>query len=230
MVKNRILRVAVLAAMVMAVVPSFAQANTIGLLSMPTTTPISSTLTDWTETLAFPQFDPLLGMLTSVQLTISGGISTLVTVTNQGGGVSRGRTYTNWNLTVQDAGGNLTDLGQLNLNSPLFNYSNLNAGNSVTSGILTAMGTDTESYTLPAVLAEFTGSGSIALAASTDTLTALRSTGGNTCASQYTHGFATGQVLYTYNPVPEPSMFSLLVVGAIGLFGYAWRLRKPISP
>ena len=47
------------------------------------TNSIPDTTTDWTGTLSFPQFNPLLGMLESVQgLTFSGDMNTTLTVTN----------------------------------------------------------------------------------------------------------------------------------------------------
>ena len=57
--------------------------------------------------------------------------------------------------------------------SPAFGYS-LGAGDTVTSGLLTKTASDSEVYTLSAILgAEFNGPGTIALPASTFTLTLL---------------------------------------------------------
>ena len=99
-----------------------------------TSTPIPSTLTDWIGTLAFPQFNPSLGTLTSVDLTISGDITTQLTITNDALSASSGTANTEWQLTVQDLGSNLT-VPELDLLSPAFGYS-LGPGDSVTSGVL----------------------------------------------------------------------------------------------
>ena len=94
-----------------------------------------------------------------------------------------------------------------------------------TSDTLATTGNNPWSYNFPAVLSEFTGLGSLALSASTHTNTLLDYSGGFTTASQGTYGSATGQVMYIYTAVPEPSALALLGAGALGLFGYAWRRR-----
>ena len=97
------------------------------------------------------------------------------------------------------------------------------------SGLLTKNGSDSEVYTLAAVLAEFNGPGTISLPASTYTETWLGNTGGNSVESQVTDASLTGSVTYTYNAVPEPSTLALLGVGAISLLGCAWRRREPTA-
>jgi hypothetical protein len=174
-----------------------------------TTTPIPLTRTDWTSSLAFPQFDPSLGTLLSVELDLSGSLQTTITITNTSLSPSSGTASTNSQMTVQDGGSNLV-APELNLLSPGYGYS-LGGGDSVTSGLLTASGTSSNLYTLPAVLTEFTGVGSFVLPASTFTQTFLANTGGNTNASQVTSDSLTGSVTYTYS-VPEPASLSLFVV------------------
>jgi hypothetical protein len=198
-----------------------AQASTLG--PLPTTTPIAPTLTDWAGTLEFPQFDPSLGTLISVELTISGAISTDITVANSATTGSDGTVKTECLFTVQDSGNNLV-APQLDLLSPVFSYS-LAPGGSISSGTLMKSGSDTQTYTSPVVLSEFTGLGSITLNASTFTQTLLANTGGNTAAGQVTTGSATGTVTYNFTPVPEPG--SLAMLGGLGLtaFWYVWRRR-----
>lgn len=178
-----------------------------------TTTPISLTLTDWSSSLAFPKFNPALGSLTAVQIDLSGSMRTVLTVTNNGLSSSSGTAKTELQMTVQDSGSNLID-PTIDMFSSNFNYTNLGAGQSVTSGILTKNGSSSDIYTLAAVLAEFTGPGTITLPAFTFTQTWLTNTGGNTSASQVTNASLTGSVTYSYD-VPEPATVALLSLGGL---------------
>jgi hypothetical protein len=179
-----------------------------------TTTPIPLTLTDWTSSLAFPQFNPSLGTLLSVQLDLSGSFQTLITVTNTSNSSSSGTAKTEVMFTVQDAGNNLI-APEIDILSPSFAYS-LPPSGFATSGLLIKNGSSSDLYTLPAVLAEFTGVGSVVLPASTFTQTLLANTGGNTFAGQSTNASLTGTVTYTYE-VPEPGTLLLAGISALGL-------------
>jgi len=211
--------VAVLSAFIVTVA-SFIQAGTI-------TTPPSTILltsTDWPagESLSFPQFDPALGMLTSVTLNLSGSMIAIVTVTNvDGSHTSGGTANAEVQFTVQDLGSNLT-VPQLTLDSPGFSCSLL-PGHSILSGPLMQTGTSSDTYTNPAVLNEFTGlasaPGTSSLSASTYTLALIAVHGGNTYPSQATSASLTGSVTYNYTPnsVPKLSTFALLGAGVVGL-------------
>ena len=180
-----------------------------------TTTPILTTLTDWTGTLSFPQFNPALGTLLSVQLDFSSTLTTTLTITNNSGSASSGTAKTELQVTVQDGGSNLT-APELDLLSPIYSYS-LAAGQGSTSGLLSKSGSSSDLYTLGAVLTEFTGVGNISLNASTFTQTLLANTGGNTAANQVSNGDLTGTVTYNYTAVPEPSTYALAIAGLMGL-------------
>jgi hypothetical protein len=176
-----------------------------------TSTPIPFTLTDWTGSLLFPQFNPALGVLNSVTLDLSASMGTTLTVQNLSGLASSGTAKTELQLTVQDAGNNLI-APEIDLLSPSYAYT-LAPGGSTTSGLLTKTGSSSDLYTLAAILAEFTGVGNISLNASTFTQTLLANTGGNTVASQVTDASVTGTVTYEYTAVPEPSTLGLLALG-----------------
>lgn len=193
-----------------------ANATTLGPIT--TSTPVPSTLTDWSSSLTFPQFDPSLGTLQSVELVLSGSFTTQITVTNSAPSGSSGTVKTEVQLTVEDAGLNLTQ-PELDLLSPAFPYT-LGPGGMVTSGALMKNGSDDETYTLSAILTEFTGVGSIALPASTFTQTLLANTGGNTAANQVTDAQLTGTVTYTYQAIPEPASLVSLALGLVSLAGF----------
>ena len=184
-------------------------------LTYATSTPISSTTTDWVSSLAFQQFDSsIYGVLLSVELQLSSTFNSVLTITNSAASASNGTSKTEVQLTVQDVGGNLI-APTLDLLGPTFPYS-LAPGASVTSGTLTKSGTSDNTYASVDVLNEFTGAGTFTLPASTFTQTLLANTGGNSAASQVTDASLTGTVTYTY-AVPEPTSAALLGLGTLGL-------------
>ncbi|MGA2678782.1 MAG: choice-of-anchor E domain-containing protein [Sedimentisphaerales bacterium] len=182
-----------------------------------TTTPIASTLTDWSSSLQFQQFNSALGNLTMVQIDLAGSMTTVLTVTNVDSTLpSSGNAKTELQMTVQDSGGNL-NVPEMDLFSPTFAFSDLGVGQSVMSGNLTKSGSSSDQYTTAAVLAEFTGLGTIMLPAGTFTQTWITYTGGNTLASQVTSAELTGTVTYFYEAVPEPATMLLLGLGGLML-------------
>ncbi len=188
-----------------------------------TYSPIASTLTDWTSSLGFQQFNSSLGTLTSVEIDLSSSFTTTINVMNNSESGSSGTAQTEVQLTVQDAGLNL-NAPELDLVGPTFSYS-LGAGGNATSGLLSKSGMDDETYNTAPILAEFTGAGNITLNAYTFTQTLLANTGGNTSASQVTDAGLTGQVIYTFTPAPEPSTFALLALG-LGVLPFLRRRRQ----
>jgi hypothetical protein len=183
--------------------------------------------TDWTNSLAFPQFNPAIGTLQSVALTLSGSLSTKITVTNNAGIGSTGSTKTTVAYTVQDSGNMLqgknppgtppTYEPQLTVDSDTFGFQ-LDAGGQQTSDMLTGSGNSNTTYNAAPILAEFSGNGSITLTASTFTQVIVSlNTGGDTDGSQSTSAGLTGSVTYTYTAFPEPSTVALLAIGALGL-------------
>jgi len=184
-------------------------------ISYITSTPITSATTDWTRSLPFQKFSPTLGTLDSVEIKLQGGLSTVLTVTNGSASGSSGNAYTHLQFTVQDPGAYL-NAPEIDIMSPKFTYT-LASGGSTTSGTLNKNGSSDDLYTLAAILAEFTGSGTIPLSASTFTETLLANTGGNTSAGQITQAQLTGTVIYSYT-VPEPATLSLLAAGGLSTF------------
>lgn len=183
---------------------------------------IPDSTTDWTKSLDFPKFNPALGTLSKVELSITGEIKTTVTVTNNASSASDGNAKTHVTVTVQDP---LTLLSVMpDIYSPPFDYT-LAAGASTTSGLLTKSETKSDNWTSAAILTEFTGAGNITLSAVTFTETVLANNGGNTYASQVTDANATGLVTYYY-AVPEPSGIMALLTGLGGLLGVGLKRRR----
>ena len=209
--------------------------------SFTTSTPIGLTLTDWTNSLTFQEFNGP-GTLDSVEIVLHDSLSTVITVTNQATSLSYGTAQTEMDMYVTDPGSFLgtvtfppsstpvvtgggvcsntpnspTCLPEFTTQSAQFGYS-LNPGGSVTSSTLTKNQTEDEVFTLAGILSEFTGSGTINLGAETYTHTLLSNTGGNTAAGQVTNGSLTGTVIYTYDytpgGTPEPVSMALLGSG-----------------
>lgn len=209
-----------------------AKANTI----QYSATPIGLTLTDWgTPTplnLTFQQFNSATyGTLNSVTLEFQSGLTTTLTVVNNGSSPSSGNVKTEVQVIVQDAGNNLVNTPQLDYNSPAFAYSNLSnisPNNTLTSGLLSKTSPLSDDvYTTTAILNEFTGAGTYSLLADTFTQTLLANSGGNTTPSQITDASLSGIVIYDYTPItPEPATMGLLGLGLAALVARRKRAGK----
>lgn len=206
MKRSSVLVVALIAACVLPGVAGAAQ--------ITQTATIPATTTELNTSKTFAQFDRSLGTLDSVQVSFTGGLSTVLTVKNNAATSSDGTAKTEVQFTVADPGNFFgPDVPQIDLNSAEFPYS-LAAGAQTTSGTLTKNGSFSNTYTDAAILSEFTGSGNINLGVSTFTRTWLGNNGGNTTASQATQANWGATVIYNYT-VPEPASLSLLTLGGL---------------
>jgi len=206
--------------------------------SFDSSTPIPPTSTNWSDQgLAFEQFNPSLGTLESVSLTLVGNVATQLTVKNDSSDPSASGTVSEtFNLLVQDAGNYMgMDPVHLddNFNPQLVygtnaqNYGPLAIGSTYTAPRKTQNGiTSTTVYNPSAyqadgetlidwtdLQAEFTGSGNITMTALAYAPSSVSSSDSNQDVSQVTTASLTGTVVYTYDPVPEPATMSLVLIG-----------------
>jgi len=198
-------------------------------------------LTDFSGTFNFTQFNPALGTLNSVKIDLGTSFSTTITVTNSGGTASTGTARTEVQDGLTDGtfsigGGNILTVTGDNYQvlddvlSPNQPYS-LGAGQSTTLAPTSGNGTATGTFSSGAVLAEFTGLGTVGIKYDTLTQTVLANTGGNTTASQVTNATLSATVTYTYTPgatgTPEPG--SVAMFFGMGVTGMAFIYRRRIK-
>jgi hypothetical protein len=188
----------------------------------PYTTSISDTTTEWAGNLNFPQFDPSLGTLTEIELSLTGDLTTTITVTNDADSDSSGTVFTESVMTVTDSPNGYLD-GSLHVDSSTASYT-LGAGDSTVIGPLTGTQTDNLTSTAAGALAEYTGLGTVSLGVGTATQTYTGNTGGNTGSSQATQAGITGTITYVYDTdvVPSPAV----IPGVLGLLGVIALGRK----
>jgi PEP-CTERM motif len=188
--------------------------------------------TDWNgSSISLPQFDPSLGQLQSVTISLDSGLTTTLGITNRSSSSSLGQAKTILSLDFKNAslGGNVLDGkdGSLSLNysSAQYCYS-LGAGSALTTGALSGESGWAQSVvTDPTILAGFEGRGKLNFLANTTTYTSIFNSGGNTAAAQHTSANLTSVVTYSYVPgapvaAPEPGSLALLGLGALVL---GWR-------
>jgi len=197
-----------------------------------TSTPIPLTLTDWAAvySLQFQKFNVPNATLTDMELRLTGGMETIITVKNTGiTPVIYGTAKTELMMGVTDPLNLLPSPygSQLDISLPTgsgYIYATpllpLPPGQTKVSTLFNGTQNIFMNSNDPAMLAQFSGTGNIDLPASSLTISWASFSGGNVDTSQTTRGSLTGQVTYTYNQnlaVPETTSILFAILGFAGI-------------
>lgn len=174
---------------------------------------IALTSTDWSNPLAITKFNSSLGTLTQIEIQLNGSMNSILTIQNMSANKSsNGNGNVQVDITAVDPGALINQ--SFSLATTVFPYS-LNHGQTTNSGTLTNSNSSDHTYVAPAILAEFTGSGTINLAITAGSTATLVNHSGATMIGDDTNSGLDAKVIYTYNPTPEPATIGLLTMGAL---------------
>ncbi len=184
--------------------------------------PITVNASPFQQSVALPQFNPVLGSLTDAKITLSGSLQDVAEIVNSGPGM--------FDVTLQ----NFINLGTLQAqkNFPLGGFI---PANTPVFGVLLPVTPFSVSTSLNGQLSEFTGPGALSfLLQVPNPITQI--VDGATVNSVFGSVSLTGNIAldYTYTPVaavpaavPEPSTIILLSIGVLfATIGYVCRLHR----
>jgi hypothetical protein len=189
-----------------------------------------SGLIDWTKQLGLTQFNPSLGDLQSVTVSLSAGLNSTFTITNTGGSTYGVGSWAEKSLDVYLGSSSIDQAvdaqnpngsgnAWLNVLSARLSLNNL-APNASVSGTRTGNASPLgASYTDNTTLGYFTGSGTTLLDVYTASGYLMNLFNGSSYDSaQSTTATVTGIVTYDFTLVPESSPIALLGMGLLMLW------------
>lgn len=182
---------------------------------------IPTMTTDFTTTVSLPGFNPALGSLTAVSLSLEAVGSQSGSVKNNASG---SETFTPFASSLITATGPNSSTNTATLSSS--QTFTLASGASTTYGPFTPASNTASNVSTTG----YTSAGNISVTVSTSTSQGVSGGGGNIVFSLMTTAGGSADVTYTYTPattgVPEPSSCALAALGGLGLVGYGWRRSR----
>lgn len=191
------------------------------------TNSIPATLTDWETTLGLAQFNPALGQLVSFDISLYSALNTTLWVSNDlsSASASSGYSLAEMYITFGDGTVFSTNSPALIYYSSAFNYTNLPPGQVVSQGETGNGFVTSGPVTDPALLAKYTGNGTVVQNVIANAFAGTIFSGGNSTAVQNTMADVQAVITYTYDaPVPEPGEAALLALGVV--VGVLWSRRS----
>jgi hypothetical protein len=192
---------------------------------------ISSTQTDWTQSINFPQFDPSLGTLTQIDFSINGTLTGTAKAENTGNGSITPTLNLAATMSLSDSLGTVlaqtkplvANTASLTAFDEAFDFGGTSG---VTfSGLSQSYSTNTIA-TAAGDLALFKGNGSISLNYGSAGASQVLNGGGNIITQFITSSDGNASITYEYTPVEVPEASTWAVIGFVGFAGGFTYLRR----
>jgi len=199
---------------IMAIFGGLAAASTFS----PVCTGTGTVPTELNNVVSCGQFNNGLGVLQSIQITLSGGISGTITL-------NQTSTTTQSMKGTESSDFNVAALPGFVIPIPLFTaayntgFQNVAPSTPQTFTLSNNQNLNLGTDSNAATFATYTGAGNFLINVTTSSTFSISGGGGQAQASQSTGGFLNAAVVYTYtsSAVPEPTTVSLIGLGLIGV-------------
>ena len=220
--RTAILRTGTLSALAGLALMGSAQA---GVINQNVNIPVQTT--DFTKTFTFNQFDPSLGVLDSVELSVAAQGNFSGTLKNNAAGPEDFTVTENSNVKFTGPDGT-------NVVSPLSatqSYVGVAPGATVNFGPFSPGPGAVTKFVPSADFGLFTGTGLLNSSVSTLSSQTILGGGGNIANALATQAGADATLIYSYhtpttNPTPEPGAWASMSIGVLGLLALGLKARK----